>query len=1032
MNDDSLEMLDSCKISLLNILKNIEECLPPSTESSSWTVNIIEQLSESFYTLINLAKTFGLEDIACLSMEKHELLKKTLSEHSEITLDVRSELVESLPVLYQLVRGIDESPPLSSGLTEYKSISNQDDNGFIYIIENDLLLRESIRKQIINRSFKVKVFSRLDEFKKACLVERPLAIIMDVSPPQSEEQCISQIEELRKHFGSRIPIIFISESEDISTRLTAIRAGVNRYLNKPLDMQKLVTALEGVASQNPSDPYRVMLIDDDVSLAEFYASILDEIGMKTVVVSNPLLSLGIAREFKPDVIISDVYMPECLGTELALVLREFDDLSQIPIIFISNEADVAKQVAALDTGADLFLTKPVNLNYLMSIVRSKARRSRDFKQINEQLKTALAERDFQQFALNQHAAVSATDSNGVITYANNKFCEISGFDRDELVGKNHRIIRSGNHSKAFYNELWYTISQGNVWQGEVCNRKKNGELYWMESTIVPFLGTDGLPDQYISVRTDITSLISTQEALEVSEGRYRRSQTFANIGTWEWNIATGELYWSEQIAPLFGYQDQVPETTYENFLAAIHPEDRVAVENAVVNCVEHSAEYDIVHRVVWQNGSVRWLREKGDVVRDEHGAPISMLGAVQDVTVEHETLAALKKAQLEAESANQAKSEFLSNMSHELRTPMNAILGFGQLLSMDNEKNLTDFQKDSVSEIEKAGNHLLELINEILDLSKIESGAIKFSIVEVSVTSLIIECINLVVPLAEKRNISVRNSISIDEKVLVSVDVGRFKQVVLNLLSNAIKYNHDGGDVVVGAEYIAENKIRISVKDTGPGIPEKEQTNLFLPFERLGAENSDVEGTGIGLVITQRLIHLMNGQIGFESEFGKGSTFWLDIACSLQNDLPSSGPKEKHNSLDLGAKEVTEKGIVLYIEDNPANLRLVQQALSNNPCFDLITASTALLGIERINSEKPDLILLDINLPEMDGFEVLKRLKSQQKTNTIPIVALSANAMESDINNGLAAGFDDYLTKPIDISALLSTIKRYCSKKTDE
>ncbi|MDH5259468.1 MAG: PAS domain-containing protein, partial [Gammaproteobacteria bacterium] len=595
-------------------------------------------------------------------------------------------------------------------------------------VYEDIQQGNVFKLKLEDAGFKVKYFSNLDTFRQACTKEIPIAIVIDTTNSGDDNTGENVIQELKATFNKQVPIVFISVKEDIKSRLTALRAGINRYINKPVDTEKLVSMLEGMTHKVPAEPYRILLIDDEQILAEYYASLLNELGMQTEIVTNPLLTLDIAIPFNPDVIVSDIYMPECKGTELAFILREFETLSQIPIIFLSTEIDISKQIAALDTGADLFLTKPVNVSHFVSIVRAKAKRSRHFQRMNLELKAALAERDFQHFALDQHAAVSAANANGDITYANDTFCQISGYSRSELIGKNHRIIKSNAHSNDFYTDLWKTISNGKVWQGEVCNRKKNGDLYWMESTIVPFLNESEIPDQYISVRTDITSIKLMQKALFNSESRFRRSQAFANIGTWEWNIKTGELYWSDRIASLFGYQNNIPETTYDNFLAAIHPDDRDKVTSSIQACIEHKADYDIVHRVVWQDGSVRWLQEKGDVVRDSNGTAVSMLGAVQDVTIEHKTLAALNTAREEADRANKAKSQFLSSMSHELRTPMNAILGFSQLLGMNVEENLSDSQIKQIYEIEKAGDHLLELIDEVLDLSKIEAGGIKLNI----------------------------------------------------------------------------------------------------------------------------------------------------------------------------------------------------------------------------------------------------------------------------------------------------------------
>ncbi|MCW9005083.1 MAG: PAS domain-containing protein, partial [Gammaproteobacteria bacterium] len=245
--------------------------------------------------------------------------------------------------------------------------------------------------------------------------------------------------------------------------------------------------------------------------------------------------------------------------------------------------------------------------------------------------------------LNQHSIISITDIAGRITFVNDKFCEISGYTETELLGQNHRILKSENHPDTFYNDMWDSISHGNTWNGLICNQRKDHSNYWVESTIMPILDNKGKPDGYLSARTDVTAFI-------INDDRLTRSQQFANIGTWDWNIQTGELIWSDRIAPLFGYMNEIPETTYENFIAAVHPEDQQMVEEAITNCVKQEAEYNIEHRVVWQDDSIHWLHEKGNVVRSKDGTPLHMLGIVRDIT-------SYKTAQLALQESEQRLTE---------------------------------------------------------------------------------------------------------------------------------------------------------------------------------------------------------------------------------------------------------------------------------------------------------------------------------------------------------------------------------------
>lgn len=380
----------------------------------------------------------------------------------------------------------------------------------------------------------------------------------------------------------------------------------------------------------------------------------------------------------------------------------------------------------------------------------------------------------------------------------------------------------------------------------------------------------------------------------------------------------------------------------------------------------------------------------------------------------------LAQAKAVAEKANQAKSAFLSSMSHELRTPLNAILGFTQLLASETMTLTPEKRQEFTAHILKAGKHLLVLINEVLDLAKVESGTLTLSLEPVLLSDIMAECREMIQPLANGRNI--RLVFPQDEKSHVVADRTRLKQIVLNLLSNAVKYNRDGGTVIIGCSPTDSERVRISVQDTGAGLNADQVEHLFQPFNRLGQEAGAEEGTGIGLVVTKRLVEMMSGNIGVTSTVGVGSTFWIELKSTNGVQYVAADSNAKRITHSNGNGSDTTKRTLLYVEDNPANLKLVQEIIAFRTDLRLLMAADGSLGIELARAHQPAVILMDINLPGMSGSQALQTLRKDPATSHIPVIALSANAMPHDVKKGLAAGFFRYLTKPIDIEEFLAAL----------
>ncbi len=476
------------------------------------------------------------------------------------------------------------------------------------------------------------------------------------------------------------------------------------------------------------------------------------------------------------------------------------------------------------------------------------------------------------------------------------------------------------------------------------------------------------------------------------------------------------ISWNKGAENLLGYSH---EEAIGKHINMIMPEDRrndLSMVNSKINSGQLVGHLE-TQRLAKNNRLID-VSLNVSPIKNHNGEIIGGSAIVRDISALKQTQKELIEAKEEAEKASLAKSEFLSRMSHELRTPMNAILGFGQLLRLEIKNKSQKIELTEVDYILKAGKHLLELINEVLDLSRIETGSLKVVLEPVNLVKVIEEAIGLIRTIAEENSIAIINNCQNRKDVYVNADGIRLKQIILNLLSNAIKYNRVNGIVTVSCE-IKNQKVKLKINDTGIGISKEYHKDLFKPFERLGEENGEVQGVGIGLSICKKLVELLNGFIYFESELGKGSTFIIEL------DLVEPGliNEKSSESDDIDIHHITENKTILYIEDDPANLKLVQHILRKYKNFNLIAAPNAQLGIEIAKAQKPDLVLLDIHLPGMDGFTAFNKLKAMKETESIAVIAVTSDAMEADKEKALKMGFFHHLSKPLDIQEFISSIE---------
>lgn len=540
--------------------------------------------------------------------------------------------------------------------------------------------------------------------------------------------------------------------------------------------------------------------------------------------------------------------------------------------------------------------------------------------------------------------------------------------------------------------------------------RPDGEIRFIHSQADIVKSKSGQPLHMFGTVQDITEQKRAEQALRDAEHKYRAIFENSIEGIFQSTPDGKFISGNPALARVFGYDS--PEELIANVTdieQAIYVDPKRREE--FKRLIETQGSVELFEYEVFRKDKTKlWLCENSRVVRDGDGKLMYYEGTVEDITE--------RKRVEEVERASKAKSEFLSRMSHELRTPLNAILGFGQLLE---RQAPTPVQKNRIAHILNAGRHLLNLINEILDISRVESGRFQLSLEPVVVEQAVDEAIDLIRPMAADRNIEIERAALVDGSPSILADRQRLKQVLLNLLSNAVKYNRPGGRVVVDLASQEGKRFRVGVSDEGPGIPADKRARLFSPFDRLGAENSETQGTGLGLALSKRLTEAMGGSIG-EGGPALGAYFWIEfpIVKAVQEQVAA----DRTMAVELGPIKGDTKTL-LYIEDNLSNLSLVEHLLGECAPIKLISAMQGQLGIELATRHQPDLILLDVHLPDINGADVLARLKARPRTRDLPVVILSADATRSQINRLLALGANDYLTKPLDVDCFLKVIEEH-------
>jgi len=997
-------------------------------------LEVCPAFQRQIHNLRGTAGTYGCPEIGDIASE----IETLLIQHGRAShqLDV-TEQTKITAILHDLAE-VTKSHQLRGAQVSHTSFSDHEiepaqpgSDHLVYIVDDDVEFCR-VTSERLNAYARCRSLYSKREFIDAISQRLPDVIIMDMMLPEGDLAGADAAMALPSKLN--IPVVFVSTRGDEESRLAAIRAGASGYFVKQDDHSKMMNLLEHLITRTPAHPYSVLLIDDDVELSKYYQLKIESAGMNAKVLHTGAGAIAVIEAFKPEMILLDISMPDINGLELGALIRQYPAYDHIPIIYLTASTGEEIQLAAMRLGGDDFLHKPIQADYLTKLLLARLARVRVTRQGEYRLQEAILELSYLQQGLNQHSIVSIADLDGRITYVNEKFVETTGYTKEEVLGQNHRILKSGIHTPAFYEEMWKQLTLGKMWHGEITNRTKGGELYTVLSTIIPILNSDGLPQRYLSVRTDITQIKQLNMELESERERLSLALNATNTGIWEWNLGTNETIYDKNWCQLLGYTDGV----HYSWPVLIHPDDHnEAFSKLSAMISKEQPNYQSEHRKQNAKGGWEWVLESGKVVAtDETGFPYRIMGTIQIISerkkIEFKSIAL--QEQLNQAVKMEAVGHLTAGIAHDFNNILGAMLGYVELsqglLKIDQDSHNEKFER-YLGMIMSSGTRAKELIAQMLTFSRLSPEGMTGQVPVILLSPVLKEVVSLLrssIPHTTELNYSIE-----ENDIRARIKPVHLHQIILNLGINARDALSEFGKIEFGlsVQHCAGTTCsscnnsfkgdfaRISVHDNGKGIPEQILKKIFDPFfttKEIG------KGTGMGLSVVHGLVHALGGHIQVETSSDNGTTIHILLPQETRSETAAA---EMLKDLPL---ILIKRAKILVVDDEQAMATMLQEFLSVYGA-QVISYTDPKLALAYFTQqpEDIDLVVTDETMPGMKGLQLAEAML--QIKPGLPVILCTGYSDYATPAAAEKAGLAGFLNKPIKMAELLQKIEIQLQKK---